>query len=220
MVLNNNTNEAGTEINLLAITETQISSSMRLAFIGIGKNYFYNDTKTNYFTYVAINKFFLSPRNVENANSMCREWYNREPDPQPTMLALSACWRLLTLVNGNFPDGFGDFKQDTTCNTQNSDSCSFFQNGAKACYRSISQVNGAGKQCCFSADNRLLVGPTGGGSMDAGHPDFPLNHFIKDNVPFFMCCKFSNNCNLYYEKRPSDDGSRWTAPRVGGGSGI
>jgi len=220
VILNSNANETGTEIDLSIIMETHFSSSMRLAFIGAGKKYFFNDKQTNYYTYVAMNKFFLSPKYVEDADLMCREWHSGEPDPRPIMLALSPCWRLLTLVNGNFPDGFGDFKQDTSCNTQNSDSCNFFHNGAKACYRSIPQVNGAGKQCCFSANNRLQVGPTSGGSMDAGHPDYPLNHFVKDVSPFFMCCKFSKNCNLYYEKRPSDDGALWTPPTTGGGTGF
>ena len=220
LILNDDANEAGTEIDLLKIMDTHFSISMRLAFIGVGKKYFLNDKKTNYFTYVAMNKFFLSPYYVEDANSICREWHGGEPDPRQKMLALSPCWRLLTLVNGNFPDGFGDFKQDTSCNIKNLDSCNLFHTGAKACYRSIPQINGAGKQCCFSSDNRLLVGPTGGGSMDAGHPDFPLDHFVKDVLPFFMCCKFSNNCNLYYEKRPSDDGALWTPPTIGGGTGI
>ena len=42
---------------------------------------------------------------------------------------------------------------------------------------------------------------------------------LRDVEPYLLCCILSDQCNLYYEKRPSDDGGRWTAPRVGGASG-
>jgi hypothetical protein len=219
LVLNDNAYGSGTEIDLSLIMDDGVYNSLKLEYIGVGEKYFNNNKTTSYFSYVFINKIYISYDKPVDASLKCREWHRDEPDPRLTMLQLSPCWRALTLSGGNFPDGFGDFKQDGSCNPNNLQSCNFFHFGAKTCYRSIAQFNGAGKQCCYSANNRLLVGPMGGGSLDQGHPDIPLNHFIKDIHPFFLCCKLSNNCNLYYDRRPSDDGSLWIAPRIGGGSG-
>ena len=41
----------------------------------------------------------------------------------------------------------------------------------------------------------------------------------KDVIPFFQCCKLSDNCDIYYKWRPSQDGTGWVAPGSGAGSG-
>ena len=42
-------------------------------------------------------------------------------------------------------------------------------------------------------------------------------HFYEDVVPFIACCKaeFLNNCEKYYEFRPSDNCSRTRQPPPG-----
>lgn len=158
-------------------------------------------------------------------DSLCKTWHDNEVDfnPNSTMISLPACWRTVPLQpNGQFPSAFGDFIEDFSCNPKNPKNCEEFHKGAKGCFRSRTLFNDAGQQCCYSNDNHLLVGPTGGGSLDRISPDaqlIPLNHFWYDVLPYYLCCKKSNNCNLYYNKRPSDDGSRWIAPRLTGGSG-
>ena len=42
--------------------------------------------------------------------------------------------------------------------------------------------------------------------VEAGVP--VLSHFFHDLVPYLDCCLLSANCDKYYEKRPSDNGSR------------
>ena len=41
------------------------------------------------------------------------------------------------------------------------------------------------------------------------------SHFFQDLVPYLDCCLLSDNCERYFEKRPSDDGSRYVPPRPG-----
>lgn len=62
----------------------------------------------------------------------------------------------------------------------------------------------------------MIVGPLNGGSLDrvhveAGVPVF--SHFFHDLVPYWDCCLLSANCGKYFEKRPSDDGSRYIPVR-------
>ena len=172
-------------------------------------------------SYLLMNFIYIGTDGNLDSDAQCKIWHSLQKDPNATLNGLPPCWRELTLDrNGNFPVAFGDFKEDPSCNPNNPKLCKLFHNGAKGCYRSISSFNGAGQQCCYSANNRLLVGPPGGGTLDVGHPDNPLNHYIKDVYPYFICCYYSNNCELYYEKRPSDDGSRWTPVVPGGGSGY
>ena len=140
----------------------------------------------------------------------CKEWYDKQPDPLPIVNSLPPCWTKLPIAENNkFPTEFGDFKMDSSCNPKNPFNCMVLHKGAKACYRSIKSSNGSGQQCCYSSKKELLVGYPGGGTLDLAHADDPIQHFKIDVYPFFLCCKLSNNCHLYYEKRPSDDGSRW-----------
>jgi hypothetical protein len=75
----------------------------------------------------------------------------------------------------------------------------------------------AGQQCCYNGDS-LVVGPPGGGTLDVVAPGGFLStpkHFLTDVVPWFMCCKYSDNCGKYYQRRPSDDGKRYVPPQIG-----
>ncbi len=75
--------------------------------------------------------------------------------------------------------------------------------------------SGAGQQCCYNGDS-LMVGPVGGGTLDIASPDENFwGHMGRDVLPWFACCAFSRNCDKYYQRRPSDDGSRYAPPQVG-----
>ncbi|RNA00948.1 sushi domain-containing 2-like [Brachionus plicatilis] len=128
---------------------------------------------------------------ILNAGSICENWASNQPDPTPYLQGLPPCWPALPSAT-NVPESFGDFIQDKA----------------------------SGQQCCYNSQNDLIVGPPGGGTLDMAHAEEkPISHFFEDVVPYFYCCKFSDNCDKYYEKRPSDDGSRWTPPTPAGGSG-
>jgi hypothetical protein len=74
--------------------------------------------------------------------------------------------------------------------------------------------SGAGQQCCYNGDS-LIVGPPGGGSLDIAAPDNFWAHIGRDVLPWWACCKITNNCNKYYDRRPSDNGSRYVPPPIG-----
>ena len=157
------------------------------------------------------------------ADLKCKNWASNQPDPMPYLQGLPPCWPVLPSA-ANVPESFGDFIQDKACNPSRTLGCSFFHPGSIVCYRSQSSFTfnsyTAGQQCCYDSQNNLIVGPPGGGTLDIAHSgEKPIDHIIKDVVPYFDCCKFSDNCDKYYEKRPSDDGSRWTPPVPAGGSG-
>lgn len=77
----------------------------------------------------------------------------------------------------------------------------------------------SGQQCCYDSDGTLLVGPPAGGTVDLVSPELEisrLEHFIDDVIPAIACCTgLFSNCDVYYEKRPSDDGSRFNPPPPG-----
>ena len=76
-------------------------------------------------------------------------------------------------------------------------------------------ATGAGQQCCYDG-NSLIVGPPGGGSLDVVSPEKSFwGHVGRDVLPWYACCKFTENCGKYYERRPSDDGSRYVPPPIG-----
>jgi hypothetical protein len=61
-----------------------------------------------------------------------------------------------------------------------------------------------------------MVGPVGGGSMDIVSPETDLIvHLLLDVLPWYACCRSTENCGKYYERRPSDDGSRYEPPPIG-----
>lgn len=76
---------------------------------------------------------------------------------------------------------------------------------------------GAGQQCCYNNFGNLMMGKNAG-SLDRVHPNAGIpviSHFFHDIVPYQDCCRLTNNCEKYFEKRPSDDGSQYQAPRPG-----
>lgn len=73
----------------------------------------------------------------------------------------------------------------------------------------------AGNQCCYRRGN-LCTEPECGGTTDSVSPrDWfsLLEHVQEDVLPAIYCCtNVSCDCDLYYEKRPIDDGSRSPPP--------
>ena len=91
----------------------------------------------------------------------------------------------------------------------------FHNLGSTSCFRSRSpSASGAGQQCCYNGDS-LIVGPPGGGTLDVVSPEKSFwGHMGRDVLPWFACCKLTNNCGRYYERRPSDRGLRYKPPQV------
>lgn len=151
----------------------------------------------------------------EDSNQECTTWHDSQPDPQPYLDSLPPC---RPQIDSSFPSSFLNFETDKSCNPNNLRFCKTFHNGAKGCYRSTTTgLKDSRQQCCYNSNGMLLVGQPGGGTLDL-FSSF-LKHQTNDVLPYFYCCKFSNNCDKYYNKRPSDNGDRWRPPRPSGGSG-
>ena len=77
---------------------------------------------------------------------------------------------------------------------------------------------GADQQCCYNSFGNLMLGKPNAGSLNRIHPNAGvpvISNFFHDKVPYQDCCKLTNNCEKYFDRRPSDDGSSYQAPRPG-----
>ena len=144
----------------------------------------------------------------------CQDWYKKEPsnveikkivDWESTLNPCSP------RIPSNIPEIFGGFRQDPNCNTRNR-AC-VFNPGANVCYRSVFNPNGVSTECCYNNANTLIIGPEGGGSLNMHDPSASITqHLLNDLYPFLLCCKWSANCDKYYEKRPSITSSGFIPP--------
>ena len=65
------------------------------------------------------------------------------------------------------------------------------------------------QECCYNRQGNLLVGGPFGGSANAQPSSAWENHFVFDLSPFISCCVMNARYTEYYEKRPSDNCSRY-----------
>ena len=143
--------------------------------------------------------------NASNAESECIDWHSKQPDPKPYLDSLPPC---RTSIDTSFPSSFDTFIQDKSCNPHNPKYCAKYHPGSKGCYRSTAKgLGNSRQQCCYDSQGTLKVGQPGGGTLDLS--DGFIEHYSQDVLPYYQCCLFSNKCDLYFEKRPSDDGKRW-----------
>lgn len=78
-------------------------------------------------------------------------------------------------------------------------------------YSLYSANEGSGQQCCYDHNGLLCTDVGSGGTVDLVAPrdeESIRRHFDEDVKPYLYCCKgrFSN-CDAYYRKRPSNDGT-------------
>lgn len=163
----------------------------------------------------------FSWKNEPWAESRCKKWHQKEPNPDtfrgdPSM---QPCPSSLTQAMVDR----GRFMSDEECNPQNRDGCDRYHKGAFQCFLMVNpSATGSGQQCCFNRLGNLMMGQPDAGSLDRVHPNAGLpviSHFFHDKVPYEDCCRNSKNCEKYFEKRPSDDGSKYQAPRPATGFG-
>ena len=215
----------GSIIDLEKIIQERLFATMPLAFIVVRQRHIFIKTSENitYYTNIAANSIYLRSSFEQDPEEACIEWHNRQQNVNVLQTASEPCWRFLALNrDGSFPDAFSVFMQDPKCNPKNPESCSIFYPQAKICYKSMLNINnGIEQQCCYSSNGSLLVGPPSGGSLHIPHRETDILSYFNENIkPYFWCCIHSQNCNLYHERRPSDNGSRWQEPVIGGGRGI
>ena len=149
----------------------------------------------------------------------CSTWYSLQPSQQDMKKIVDEVARRSPCppgVSPDFPTQMPNFKIDDSCNPNNPGMCNFFHRGAKGCYRSTNNADGHASQCCYNDRNELIIGPPGGGTLDWVDSDESRSgHFKSDVLPYIACCKLSvvDQCDKYYEKRPSIDSWYYVPPR-------
>ncbi|RNA26539.1 sushi domain-containing 2-like [Brachionus plicatilis] len=139
----------------------------------------------------------------------CKLWHRSQPNPQFFIDILPPCPPMIpSNSSSNF---FTLYYMDNLCNTWNRAKCNMFHPKAQTCYRSFETWFSTGtvyQKCCYDSQGSLLVGPPGGGTLIYNSYN-SLNSELAIYAPYLRCCVLSDNCDLYYEKRPSDDSTRW-----------
>lgn len=143
--------------------------------------------------------YSLGEKSDEEINELCYSWYIQDPGAPkdakhcpPTAAQADS--------DGNF---------------EPVDDLALYNPGADKGYRQRNpSASGAGQRCVYK-NGKLLVGPPSGGNVRSVSPNGPKGmtaHFVADLLPWYMCCALIKNqtaCALYYERRPSDDGSQY-----------
>ncbi|XP_065664378.1 protein mesh-like [Hydra vulgaris] len=141
----------------------------------------------------------------------CTNWYDSQPSSAEMRRIVEVATQTrpcLPAIPSTFPDKIDNFVIDESCNPKsfkNNLMCNLFHPGAKGCYRSTRNEGAPAVQCCYSDDNKLLLGKPAGGTLDFADSEVsPMKHFQKDVLPYLTCCKLGvDQCDKYYEKRPS-----------------
>ena len=135
----------------------------------------------------------------------CRDWYKREPpnkdiqDIAEREAKLNPCPpRAPSHLPYQLPGGFVK---------------SYIHEKSKACYRSTNNPRGISTECCYNTNNVLILGYPGGGSLNMADSFVSkTTHLVKDVYPYLVCCLLSNDCDKYYEKRPSTTSKFFVPP--------
>ncbi|XP_012562132.2 sushi domain-containing protein 2 [Hydra vulgaris] len=141
----------------------------------------------------------------------CTNWYNNQSstsEMRRIVEDLNIRKPCLPGIPPNFPNRIDNYVIDESCNpndVKNKVMCEMFHPGAKGCYRSTKNEGDPVTQCCYTNDFKLLLGKPSGGTLGFGDLEInTMGHFKKDVLPFLTCCKIGvNQCDKYYEKRPS-----------------
>ena len=93
----------------------------------------------------------------------------------------------------------------------------FHIHACNAKHNLYSENGGSGQQCCYNDIGFLLPGSAGGGTVDLVAPEESISrHFEMDVKPYIYCCKgIFSDCDAYYRKRPSSDGTGYELPIPG-----
>jgi hypothetical protein len=144
----------------------------------------------------------------------CSDWYSKQ-EKRDLLEEVPACppteWRA-RLPNSGFRKV--DYSSRIGRTSYNDLFHIFTHPGAASCYVEIIDRLGPTQECCYDSSGSLLVGAPGGGRVELYNRRLSVEmNILKDFFPYVYCCKGEfPMCDLYYEHRPSDDGSRFVIP--------
>ncbi|XP_041644119.1 sushi domain-containing protein 2 [Cheilinus undulatus] len=123
----------------------------------------------------------------------------------------------------------GRFHTDYSCDIETGSVCTWHP-GSIHCVRAIkaSPTHGSGQQCCYDSTGALLLtgdsisGSTPDRAHDWGSPPYRepprvpgYSHWLYDVISFYYCCLWSDNCQIYFNHRPSSGCHNYKPPRAG-----
>ena len=104
---------------------------------------------------------------------------------------------------------------DTYCGNVDKDAdiadncnCNYFQNGAQGC------VKNGESQCCYSPDGALLTDPRNGAGTRDCRGNNAVDHLIFNVLPYIFCCKLNDDCDTYYNARPTITSDGYVHPEI------
>jgi hypothetical protein len=128
----------------------------------------------------------------------CKKWFKKQPDPRPFLEYLEPC--PCTLRQAWLDERFTPEPN--------------WRSKSRPCAIStFTSIDGWEQKCCYSKDwGALIVGHPGGGTPHRYSRFKYGDHTRSDVIGYDLCCVQSAMCGLYYQKRPSDDCSRYEPP--------
>ena len=144
----------------------------------------------------------------ENRKKRCVMWYEEDIDvhgcsrPFWTEFLLP-CPFALSQIRNDFRFQFYGRRSGLTC----------FVSG-------VARSFGVQTECCYESDESfggvLRLGPPSGGSANRHDSRlYPGLHKELDVSPYDDCCVYSDECHLYYERRPSTESQNYVPPTWG-----
>jgi fibulin 1/2 len=155
--------------------------------------------------------FDLTPVKMRQAELLCRDWYCSDrrrfgDQPQWPDSLIPCPWTL------SYADI--DFRYTPVQSSRGHDKC-FIQTFPL----SNSELLTPETECCYEPQLGFLnLGSPFGGSSSPYHRFSPRDQELHDQLtvqPFKWCCLESNNCHLYFERRPSRSSSSYLPPHWG-----
>ncbi len=170
--------------------------------------------------------YYVSPVAAgRGGRQMCQDWYDQEPDNLPVALTTGSTPCSPTLAQAQLPTSGLMEVSLTSALGGNSlyrgQWFDTFHKEAVQCFREAAAATSdlpTEQECCYDDRGFLITGSHNGGAVKKVSKDVSrARHFDEDTRPYLLCCTgLTPNCGLYYTKRPSDDGSRFSPPPPGG----
>ena len=136
----------------------------------------------------------------QDAILKCLRWFKNQPDPGLYSDDLLPC--PCTARQARFDERYQRISSETP-NTY-------------CYYTRFPSTDNRGRKCCYRSwwrGSALIIGYPGGGSIDRYHQfTASLMHRMSDVQGFTHCCLFSNLCNRFYQKRPSEGCEMYRPP--------